>query len=579
MYSFFLFTAVILFFAGIVYRCSVWFPRQSLVRSPEKRDLFYSDIKKQKIFYPESIFNGIFFSLRFLANIFLQLEILKKNLLHWFVHMLIFWGFMGLVVMHAFAPFTSEKWFADYYSTLMPYMFVRNLFGFMVILGVTGAFIRRRLDRIVKPLTTRQDLFVLVIILAMILSGNLLEAVKITSETEFEDMTIDWAGIEDTEDMLPLKVYWSAEFGLVCQDPSIKNQLELMDDGREQHLESCSECHSKPQWAFVSYPIARAMSPVGIFWGRVNQTGFFWIVHVGLCLIGLAYLPFGKMFHVISSPVHFGFDNRMKTLQAPMMNHFNSPWQVALDACVNCATCSVNCSVAPLYDVYGNKQVLPSERMKTIRKWIHRSTVEKNVLMELRQGNALCTGCNRCSDVCPSGIDTLAISKHFCETILDQQNIQLPERQVQHHLEESDTYFQGGNDSLRVTILKSTRQDVDAPEVKDNVSVCYKCKTCTSVCPVVGHVADPSVDLGLAPHQIMHAVSMGLIDMAIHTRMIWDCTTCYACQENCPQGVNITEIIYQLKNQAFKLYGDHLPDNLMVSEISVPAQLNKEVEI
>jgi heterodisulfide reductase subunit C len=33
--------------------------------------------------------------------------------------------------------------------------------------------------------------------------------------------------------------------------------------------------------------------------------------------------------------------------------------------------------------------------------------------------------------------------------------------------------------------------------------------------------------------------------------MTWDCTTCYQCQENCPQGIKVTEIIYELKNRAY----------------------------
>jgi heterodisulfide reductase subunit C len=34
--------------------------------------------------------------------------------------------------------------------------------------------------------------------------------------------------------------------------------------------------------------------------------------------------------------------------------------------------------------------------------------------------------------------------------------------------------------------------------------------------------------------------------------MVWDCTTCYQCQEHCPQGIQVTEIIYELKNRAYE---------------------------
>ncbi len=32
--------------------------------------------------------------------------------------------------------------------------------------------------------------------------------------------------------------------------------------------------------------------------------------------------------------------------------------------------------------------------------------------------------------------------------------------------------------------------------------------------------------------------------------MLWDCVTCYQCQEHCPQGVKVTDVLYELKNQA-----------------------------
>jgi heterodisulfide reductase subunit C len=33
-------------------------------------------------------------------------------------------------------------------------------------------------------------------------------------------------------------------------------------------------------------------------------------------------------------------------------------------------------------------------------------------------------------------------------------------------------------------------------------------------------------------------------------KMIWDCLTCYQCQEHCPQNVKVTDILYELKYMA-----------------------------
>ena len=63
---------------------------------------------------------------------------------------------------------------------------------------------------------------------------------------------------------------------------------------------------------------------------------------------------------------------------------------------------------------------------------------------------------------------------------------------------------------------------------------------------------NPEETLGLLPHQIMCSLGLGMTDMACGAKMIWDCVTCYQCQEHCPQLVEVTDILYQLKNIAIK---------------------------
>jgi heterodisulfide reductase subunit C len=69
---------------------------------------------------------------------------------------------------------------------------------------------------------------------------------------------------------------------------------------------------------------------------------------------------------------------------------------------------------------------------------------------------------------------------------------------------------------------------------------------------VVGNYENPQEALGLLPHQIMHAAGLGIRDLAFGSNMLWDCLTCYQCQEQCPQGVHVTDVLYELKNLAVK---------------------------
>ena len=65
-------------------------------------------------------------------------------------------------------------------------------------------------------------------------------------------------------------------------------------------------------------------------------------------------------------------------------------------------------------------------------------------------------------------------------------------------------------------------------------------------CPVVAYDPD-GTDLG--PHQVMNLLRLGKKEMATASPMVWNCLTCYACQELCPQGIRITDILLELRVQ------------------------------
>ncbi|MGD9176211.1 MAG: 4Fe-4S dicluster domain-containing protein [Desulfobacterales bacterium] len=94
------------------------------------------------------------------------------------------------------------------------------------------------------------------------------------------------------------------------------------------------------------------------------------------------------------------------------------------------------------------------------------------------------------------------------------------------------------------------------PAIKDRTYThCFSCQSCTTVCPVVANYENPEQVLGLLPHQIMCSLGLGLSEMAADAGMIWDCLTCYKCQENCPQQVQVCDILWRLKNKAVSSIG------------------------
>jgi heterodisulfide reductase subunit C len=77
-------------------------------------------------------------------------------------------------------------------------------------------------------------------------------------------------------------------------------------------------------------------------------------------------------------------------------------------------------------------------------------------------------------------------------------------------------------------------------------SACLMCRTCTASCPIT-----KTYDT-FNPFRIIRLALLGLRKEIFTSDFIWLCSNCYACQERCPQGVNIPEFMTILKNLAVK---------------------------
>jgi heterodisulfide reductase subunit C len=96
------------------------------------------------------------------------------------------------------------------------------------------------------------------------------------------------------------------------------------------------------------------------------------------------------------------------------------------------------------------------------------------------------------------------------------------------------------------------RKDLGFSEWGETYSFCFTCTTCSAACPVVQRYQNPPEALGLTPHQIIHAAISGFSDPIFRSTMLWSCLGCYQCQEACPQGVRVTDVLYKIKNMAME---------------------------
>jgi len=570
-----LYIALAIFGLGLVYKASTWF-RFNIGVEAEK---FSAQTRISKAI---SGIASVLFSVKiltlikvFVVDVVLQVRILRQDFLRWLMHICIYLGFMLLLLMHALEAFISEPLFTDYYSTVNPFMFLRDLFGLMVIIGIGIAILRRFILKVPRLKTNAMDHYAIIIVAVIMLSGIFLEATKITSHTEFQTMVEDYAGLtaeDDAEEIKALESYWVKEYGVIS--PNVKKPFdqEILDQGKESHEMSCVDCHSRPQWAFLGYGAAKIISPVALGLDKANMPTILWYIHFFACFIGLAYLPFSKMLHIFASPLSL-------LANAVMEKEKSDPANIAtrqvmeLDACTHCCTCTLNCSAAVFFETFPNTNILPSEKIISIKALAAGKELTEQELRHIQEGIYLCTNCYRCTVVCPVGINLQDLWFNVRESLLkkgypeffalsplsfyrglmkqDGDHYQQPLDQTRQAIADRCELMKTPDKVLPLSDIDSTfKGTLGQSDQANTFSGCFGCETCSTVCPVVANYDNPKEVLGLLPHQIMNACGLGLKDLALGSNMLWDCLTCYQCQEQCPQGVCVTDILYELKNEA-----------------------------
>jgi len=543
--------ALVIFGLGLVYKISGWFrykigmdaveiPASTRVSAAIKGII--STLFSMKVFTLLRVF---------VLDVILQIRILREYFLRWFMHMCIFGGFMLLLLMHALDNFITSALFTDYYSTLNPFMFLRDLFGALVILGLGLALYRRFILKVPRLTTTARDHYAIIILAVIMISGIFLEGSKIVSYSTYQEMVEEYGVLEGKKEFRSLEAFWVKEFETVSPDLKGPFDAKTLELGKELHEMSCVDCHSRPQWAFMGYGIAKLMKPVALSLDRANISALLWYIHFLACFIALAYLPFSKFFHILASPLSLLANAVMEKGESDRAN-IATKQAIELDACTGCGTCSLRCSVAVVLEEIPNVNILPSEKLVSLKALASGKELSAKELRIIQEGTYLCTNCNRCTVVCPVGINLKDLWVNLKEYLVEKgypESVVWVREAIGAEFNPADM-----QDKVLSLIPADTGlQDGATLSAEANTfSVCFGCKNCTTVCPVVGNYDNPQEVLGLLPHQIMHSVGLGLTDLALGSRMLWDCVTCYQCQEHCPQGVCVTDLLYELKNLAVR---------------------------
>ena len=535
---------------GIAWHMYLWFKRNT---SPDTVQFKANERLRAAL---RSTFQ-VFFSGRIITiiktlvwDIPMQIPLLKAGLFRWLGHMFLFYGFILLVLMHALDEVLTASFFPEYASTLNPFLFLRNFFGGLVLFGILIA-VASRIRRGRRFSATHTNDFAAIIFLGIILvSGFALEAVQIFSAPIFDQMVTDYMGTDDPEKIGPLKAYWADHFDIVFPE-SISTANIDTETGRMLHEENCATCHSRPQAAYISFSLSKVLRSKAQWLNHIRADIWLWYLHFLSCFAGLAYLPFSKFFHLFSVPI-----NWIVTSAGDGLSCENSPNVITrnilgMDACTHCGICSLHCSVEPIYRLKGNPTILPSEKLIAVKGLFESRHLEMEFLDTLSQGSFICTECLRCTALCPSGIPLQDLWKKSKQALVEKGYPDAHRWMLNYTADEWANKLE--NAEIKTTKEKtanSFRYNIYPP---DAFADCVQCSICTNVCPIV--TAGKGIPMpDTTPQQVMNLLRLGLTDLAIGSRMVWDCVTCYMCQEHCPQNIRVTDILYELRNMAIQRF-------------------------
>lgn len=88
--------------------------------------------------------------------------------------------------------------------------------------------------------------------------------------------------------------------------------------------------------------------------------------------------------------------------------------------------------------------------------------------------------------------------------------------------------------------INSYIEKVYEPNIRKLLSRCYQCVRCSGICQL-------SKVQSFEPSRIIQMILEGFEDKIIESGILWDCLTCNACLQNCPEDINFADIVRMVK--------------------------------
>jgi len=93
------------------------------------------------------------------------------------------------------------------------------------------------------------------------------------------------------------------------------------------------------------------------------------------------------------------------------------------------------------------------------------------------------------------------------------------------------------------------------------VLACIQCGRCTSSCPVARVVEEHN------PRKLLEMIILGLRSEVLSGSLPWYCLSCFTCLDRCPQGGDVGEVMFAIRNLAVR--EGKLPEGILIQAKSL----------
>ena len=101
------------------------------------------------------------------------------------------------------------------------------------------------------------------------------------------------------------------------------------------------------------------------------------------------------------------------------------------------------------------------------------------------------------------------------------------------------------SDSVKTSDFdQAFRQEIFEEPGADKIALCFNCTGCSSGCPMTEQEAEDNI------RKFLRMANLGMKEQLLNNPYIWYCTTCYKCQERCPQGVPNVDALLKIRTLA-----------------------------